>query len=318
MKPQKIKTSTDKSALPDWPPEEGFYFSSAASLLSIDGKQFVFCNGDNTLLFRFANRNAAGWTYFVCDSAEHNAYTLDAAWFAKQYEAKQFGRVIAVPVTAEMGCQWFERLYFRTDGTGFIWPGIGQTEFSWASLWEWPVDPLSESFELLSSLGRIVFDTFNAALRNPLIDPEALKDEPLEFINGSHEELETVTRWICHSGVGASDQRSGWSVTYSSPGVTRNKVGGLLEWTFQKSASLQELFNLAYEYNTFTGYHWEYNDNRGGHQNSYDPEPFWIDFEFRQPSHDEQKAAKSELRRWLGGKMMAEEIQHLLGRADTL
>lgn len=110
MKPQKIKIETARNAMPDWPPEEGFYSSSAACLLSIDGKQFVLCNGSNTLLFRFANRNAAGWTYFVYDSAEHNAYSLDAAWFAKQYEAKQFGRVIAVPVTAEPDCQWFERL----------------------------------------------------------------------------------------------------------------------------------------------------------------------------------------------------------------
>jgi hypothetical protein len=226
--------------------------------------------------------------------------------------------VIAVPITAEPDCRWFEMLYFRTDGTGFIWPGTEQTEFSWASLWEWPVDPLSESFELMSSLGRIVFDNFNATLKNPLIDPSALEDQPLEFINGSHEELETITRWICHSVVGVIDQRSGWSVTYSSPDVTRNRVGGLLQWTFTKSVGLQELFNLAYEYNTFTGYHWEYNDNKVGHQNSYDPEPIWITFEFREPSHDEQRAAKLELRRWLSGKMTREEIQDLLGDDNAL
>ena len=318
MKPQKIKFETARTLSLNWPPEAGSHYSSAASLVSLDGKQFVLCNGDNTLLFRFANWNVAGWTYFVYNSNEKNAYTLDVDWFLKRYEAKQFGRVVAVPVTAEPGCQWFEKLYFRTDGTGFVWPGSEQKEFSWASLWEEPVDILSESLEMLSFLGRMVFDEFNAALKNPLIDPSALRDEPLEFINGSQQELETVTRWICHSGVGVSDERSGWSVVYSSPGVTRTNEGGLLEWTFQKSASLRELFNLAYEYNTFTGYHWEYNDNRSGHRASYDPEPFWIDFKFRQPSHDEQREAKRELRRWLGGKMTAAEIQFLLGGDDAL
>ena len=319
MKPQKIKSDTTQSALPDWPPEAGFrsFPLDIACLTFIHGKQLGLYNGDNAILFRYVNRNSVGWTYFMYDSAERNAYRLEAAWFTKQYEAKQFGRVIAVPVTAEPDCDQFELLYFRTDGTGFIWPGMEQTEFSWASLWEWPVDPLWESFELMSSLGRIVFDNFNATLKNPLIDPSALEDEPLEFINGSQEELETITRWICHSGAGASERRSGWSVTYSAPGVTRNKGGGLLEWAFSKSASLQELFNLAYEYNPFTGYHWEYNDEKVGHQYSYDPQPLRISFEFRQPSHDEQRAAKQELRRWLGGKMTATEIQHLLGRADT-
>ncbi len=318
MKPQKIKIETARNAMPDWPPEEGFYSSSAACLLSIDGKQFALCNGDNTLLFRFANRNAAGWNYFVCDSAEHNAYTLDAAWFVKQYEAKQFGRVIAVPVTDELDCQWFELLYFRTDGTGFIWPGIEQTEFSWASLWEWPVDPLSESFELMSYLGRIVFDNFNATLKNPLIDPDLLKDEPLEFINGSREELETVTRWICHSGVGASDQCSGWDVTYSTPNLILDEKGGPSKWSFSDNSSLQELFNLAYEYNTFTGYHWENNDEKLGHQDSYDPRPIWISFSFQVAAHKEQQTARAELRQWLNGKMTQEEIEHLLGRDETL
>ncbi len=317
MSEQKIRVSQDKNALPAWPPEEGFYFSNAASLLCIDGKQFVLCNGNNTLLFRFIDRNVAGWTYFVYDSADHNAYTLDAAWFAKQYQAKQFGRVIAVPVTAEPDCERFERLYFRTDGTGFIWPGKGQTEFSWAELWEWPLNVLNESTELMSYLGRIVFDKFNATLKNPIIDPRALKDEPLEFINGSREELETITRWICHSGVGRPDGPSDWNIDYSAPDILLGRDGGISQWQFNKSPSLQELFILAYEYNSFTGFHWEYNDNRSGHRDSYDPEPVNIEFSFPLATHDEQRAAKLELRRWLGGKITQEEIQHLLGHADT-
>ncbi len=320
MKPQEIKSNTDQSAGREWQPEAGFrsFPLDAACLTFIHGKQIGLYNGDNTILFRYVNRNSVGWTYFMYDSAERNAYRLEAAWFTEQYEAKQFGRVIAVPVTPEPDCDQFELLYFRTDGTGFIWPGAEQREFSWASLWEWPVDPLSESFEVMSSLGRVAFDNFNATLKNPLIDPKALKDEPLEFINGSEQELETVTRWICHSGVGVSDQRSGWNVIYSAPDTKDNTAGGLSEWAFIKSASLQELFNLAYEYNTFTGYHWEYNDNRPGHQDSYDSKPLWITFEFRQPSHDEQREARRELRRWLGGKMTAKEIQSLLGGDDAL
>ena len=317
MSKQKTRVSQNKNALPAWLAEAGSEYCSTACVVSFQDKQFMVCNGDNALLFRHTTRNLAGWTYFVYDSVQHNAYSLDADWFAEQYQAKQFGRVVAVPVIAESNCKWIEKLYFRPDGTGFVWPGAEQVEFSWVTLWDWPVDVVDESVQLLFDLGRIVFDSVNATLENPLIDPETLQDEPLEFISGSPEELERVTRWICHSNIGKPKRRSGWDVIYSAPNRLRGREGGLLEWTFRESAPLREIFNLAYEYNAFTGYHWEYNDEKVGHKASYDPQPLWLSFEFHKASRDEEQAARKELRRWLGGKMTAAEIQFLLGNDDT-
>ena len=295
--------------------------SPAASLVEIDGKRLLLRNGTTGLWFRYIESNQPEWTYFVYESADQNAHTFDKTWLEKQYRAKQYGRIVPVSIAPDPECREFEELYFRTDGTGFVWPHLyTKTDFSWEAYWEWQIDPLHESFEVLSHIGRLVFDAVNAKQADPRIDPASLEDQPLEFINGSQEELEKVTRWICHSGAGRPDRtrsrKSEWDVTYSAPCVGRDYAGGILRWSFSHSPKLQDLFNLAYNYNSFVGYHWEYNDETVGYKNSYDPEPYWISFTFPLASPDEQSTARAELRRWLDGKATPEEIQHFLGTAE--
>ena len=317
MKDKRIWRSFDKNTMPTWPEkyDKGPFLMTAASLIAIDGTQLALLNGNNTLLFRHMSVNSAEWTYFLYDSADQNAYTFDETWFEKKYRSKQYGRVIPIPVTPAPDCKEFELLYFRSDGTGCVYPGPYQDDFSWGGLWEWPIDPIIESFELMSYIGRLVFDDWNSKRENPRIDRNALEDEPLEFINGSQEELERVTRWICHSGIGKPESKGSWEITYYAPHTERDRTGGVWEWSFRESPKLRELFNLAYEYNSFTGYHWEYTDESTRFRDGFTPEPLQINFSFPYAVRGVQTEASLELMRWLDGKVTAEEIQKLFGSA---
>jgi len=319
MKIKEVWHTFDKRSVQFW--MDGYdteqFGGHAACLVEIDGKPLLMRNGDHALWFRFAYLNKTEFTYFFFDSADQNAFKFDEAWLENQYRTKQFGRVVPVPVTSAPDCQDFELLYFRSDGTGYIWPGPSQEEFSWISIWKESLDPINETFEMMSFLSRLIFDDLNAKLVNPRIDRAALKDQPFEFINGSQEELKRVTGLICYSGIGKPDSKPQWEITYYAPHIERNRAGGVSEWSFHKSPKLRELFNLAYEYNAFTGYHWEHNDDAYGYKNSYNPEPIEIYFTFPLATKEEQNEAKLELMRWLDGKLQPEEIQELFGSADA-
>ena len=167
----------------------------------------------------------------------------------------------------------------------------------------------------------------------PLIDDENLyyaalarKTKATEFICGSQSELERLTKlatYILPELYPLFEYCPSFQVIYKSEseyhkgGVkevcAEDKNGDLVLYSKDEddedilSQQSQQLLDLIFEYNYFTGIEWEYNDGAYGY-GGHDPYPCTIEVEVYAPSQHERIEAALELQSWLEGKLPEAEI----------
>lgn len=140
----------------------------------------------------------------------------------------------------------------------------------------------------------------------------------LEFVCGSESELKRLTRLAAvtlpelrplfeqYYGIGVSYNSEN---DYHSGGVAEIDTGHWNDHEVNLSKQAQQLFDLIFEYNFFTGLHWEYNDGPGGSYTSYEPLPYTIEVDVPAPTQHERLEAALELQSWLEGKLPDDEIR---------
>lgn len=158
----------------------------------------------------------------------------------------------------------------------------------------------------------------------PYIEDKELHDsfrtsdaiQPIEFLCGSESELKRLTQLAAFTLPEFRplfEQYSGFKLIYESENDYH--YGGIAQidtddWIDEYEAILsrqaQQLFDLIFKCNFFTGLQWEYSDGRG--YTGYDPRPYTIEVEVHAPSQHERLEAALELHSWLEGKLSQEEI----------
>ncbi len=136
----------------------------------------------------------------------------------------------------------------------------------------------------------------------------------IEFVHGSELELERLTKLAALALPEMQplfEDYSSLIVTYSSYDRHRS-IGeivtgeGWSEVTVPKSA--QQLFNLIFEYNFFTGFTWEEDDSGPAYATHF-RQPYIIIVKVQAPSQHERIEAALELQSWLKGKLPDDEIR---------
>lgn len=168
-----------------------------------------------------------------------------------------------------------------------------------------------------------VFDEVIDELDDPYFSPDGTDDKELSFTSGSQEELEHITQVICATEISLFSQPIKWgenlTIRYEAAGDFSD--GGFdSEYSYLPegvplSERIVTLLGLAYEYNSFTGHSWVYNDGAYDRQSGYDKSPITIEVEVPKPSAHEIMAAPAQLEEWLQDKVPANELQSLLGSA---
>lgn len=166
-----------------------------------------------------------------------------------------------------------------------------------------------------------IFDQAIDELDDPYFSPDGTDDKELSFTSGSQEELEQITRVICATEPSLFSQPVKWgenlTIRYEAAGDYSD--GGFdAEYSYLPegvplSQRITTLIELAYEYNSFTGHSWEYNDGAYDRQSGYDKSAITIEVEVPKPSAHEIMAAAAQLEEWLQGKVPTSELQSLLG-----
>lgn len=138
----------------------------------------------------------------------------------------------------------------------------------------------------------------------------------LEFVCGSELELKRLTKIAATTLLklrNMFEQSSELRVIYKAE--TKYHSGGVARietdvWDDEivLDRQVQQIFDLIFEYNFFTGLHWEYNDDGYGYT-SYDPCPYTVEVEVQAPSYYERLEAEMELRSWLEGKLPEDETE---------
>ena len=156
-----------------------------------------------------------------------------------------------------------------------------------------------------------LIDTFKEDQDDPYIDSDQLESEPLNFLNGSEEELGRLVTLICHAAIpmhhwdalrdfsiiiesGIEDEDSP-TVSYDSMGWEGwDTVRGLLP---HKINYLEQALDAALDQNQPYGYSWEYNDGAYHRQSGYDRSAYNLRFPMVAPSAHEQICAKIEIKK---------------------
>lgn len=163
-----------------------------------------------------------------------------------------------------------------------------------------------------------LFDTYT---QEPEFLPEA-HSIPIEFINGSFDSLIRISSIVLFTELGLFDIHTSYPVTFISN--TDTCIGGFdfesFRWSHldsyeinRCSPRLLKLMDLVFDYNTFTGLAWEYNDGSYTHKSGYDPIGQAITFDVHKPSAHEVQEAFIALESWLQDKVPFNEISSLLG-----
>ena len=234
--------------------------------------------------------------------------TLLVEWLYMR-AAQQYGRRIIYRPPGEW--EGFG-LAFRPDGAGFAENDRNPATFVWRD------DPISyndlramSDDELQSIAARVFPEQVAAKLSDPYIVDMSQFAERLEFRSGSREELERVTRWICHANIGIFAGGADITVTYT--GDTDTTPGGLVTRYLTLSARAAALFNLAFEYNRFTGAYWDYEDRGRRRLSDFRKRTGRVMVTVQPPTAHERAEAILELMDWLTGKVPPDEARRLLG-----
>lgn len=143
------------------------------------------------------------------------------------------------------------------------------------------------------------------------------ESEPLAFIKGSQEELERLTKLAATALSELQplfDRSQTLQVYYTSldrlSGIRSNDINGKFYYyqTDCLSEQLKRVFNLIFEYNSFTGFSQKPSYGGLGY-NGYEDIPLEIGVEIRAPSAPERQQALLGLRGWLEGKISTAEIE---------
>ena len=158
------------------------------------------------------------------------------------------------------------------------------------------------------------------------------KTKHIEFTCGSQSELERLTKIAAFTSSELFPLFEDWhyiSITYESAndyykGGIRSVGAKLLLYRKDEnkenvlSQQSQQLFDLIFKYNSFTGIDWDYLEEQYGYLNyfpdgygGYYPSPHTINIKVHSPLQHEKIEAALELQTWLGGKLPEAEIQAL-------
>lgn len=178
-------------------------------------------------------------------------------------------------------------------------------------------DVLEKSYDFFIERAAIVFSQElpligNDDIFHSFIDIEEVQ---IEFIRGSELELKRLTKLAVTTlpELQLVFNHFSWLiVSYSSYDSARH-IGDIFvdetwsQLTVPKSA--QQLFNIIFEYNFFTGFSWEEYDSGLPAYACYFRRPLRIIVEVQAPSQHERIEAALELQSWLEGKLPDDEIR---------
>lgn len=292
------------------------------------------CNG---LLFaRDAARNEENWT-FVADDSIPDSFVDEADLIEKLWKDFVDAARIARYALYEHDT-FYERpfpLFFRADGSGWCREAWNRDDLPFqhsVSAHEWMEAPAP----VLATYGPQIYDDhLNEQLENLQFDVPA---RDLDWLCGSADELSQVTKWICalESGLWEAANRQEIEVYYQAEseffraGVETVRCARRFSASFhfdehtgqrqfarygksdlRLTRRFLTLSDLAVDYNTPTGYYWEYHDQGAGRTAN---SPYSHDFELKieAPSAHEQIEAPIRLREWLRGKVPESQIESLL------
>lgn len=210
-------------------------------------------------------------------------------------------------------------LFFQQNGHGWLrepWDESGlpftykPTLVSDTPLFEWGPESFPGSFKVFADNKQLW-----GQIETREMPEEAIAGRPLEWICGSQEELEQVTRWI------ASTDPAQWSDDTPKTFVFRceNDEGQAELSTIIQSGQWhapserqKALTDLALDFNTPVGISWEFCDGSSGRppiRGSWATEGPEICFSFDPPSRHEQLEARHQLRDWFRDKVPSDEIE---------
>ena len=326
-----------------WPHHE-----SAEHVYEFDGQRYYLKYLDKHLLYRTVERNSVEHTLYITkplhgvtldepgikDGKKWSFAEFHENFFTQQVQAGHSGRLALYACPAARDC--VAALFFASDGTGkfldyrtdsyyrshevqqtlpFSWEGVKYGVPTHADIlaceWE-TLLPLCEEIFLRQILPR---------MNDPYVKYEDTPDEPLGFTNGSREELEHITRCICHADAKLFEEMEEDSpvvVTYTAP--TSRRRGGLDEEQFnskypQQGAVARKLCQLAFTNNAFKGKAWQRgkDDDTRSRRSKYHLRPATVVVEVAPPSAHERAESLLTLYEWLEGKVSDADRRQLLG-----
>ncbi len=218
-------------------------------------------------------------------------------------------RIVWLPITPTSDWPMKVAIYFRPDGTGSF-DRFEEVEFSLSDEERESVDPFTSDDDVLLGIARRIFDEINPTLPLPYFDTNQLVDRPVEFVCGSQSDLEHITRSIFQSGIVKPYKAPQYEVTFYSYSTNEWYKDGIGP-QYSKQKDVCALLKLVFEYNSFTGYYWEYNDGPFAAASSYSEQPQKISIVVPAPKPLEQQAARDNLISWLQGKLPQEDIRRI-------
>ena len=189
-------TGYDGNAAISHPDNDGY----AASVININDGRFLLRHAFGTTLFRKADANGDDWTFFGYKRAP-TAVHLQSRWLEDTLAKSQFGRFLRwAPSRRYQGSESQTCfLLLKNGGKGVAFLNGRQFRAPWKQTRSYG-DICTIPPEVADELATLVFSAaVNKHLEDPFVTTDSLKEEPLEFICGSREGLETITRWVCHT-----------------------------------------------------------------------------------------------------------------------
>ena len=244
-----------------------------------------------------------------------------AQWLELALESGQLHRFVALE-DAHPTLEGTFLFFFAPNGRGFVrepWDK-GGPEFKWNdapvatdAFLKWPREEFLEVVARLMDYKKS--KNVMLALVSRDIEDEQRSEAPLEWMCGSQNELEILTRAMFQA-------QFDWNQTTSVTarfGSESEYGRAALSWVRRDnlypaevpSPRLQTLSDLFLDFNTPVGHTWEFQDAMGGRA-SWDPEGHSILIEVSAPTSHERLEARLFLREWLQDKMAPEEIEALL------
>ena len=322
-------------------------YNSAEAVYEFDGKRHYLRRLDEHILYRVADPSGVEQTFYITEpppavgldhtvaggEAERTFAADYEAWFTGQTQAGHSGRLALYACPHARDC--VAALYFAPDGTGrfldyylresspkqiglrqvvdFVWEGSKHGIGDYA-------DILTTNWETLLPLCEEVFTRqIWPRMADPYVSYADLPDEPVRFVCGSQEELEHITRCICHIDEGwFAEVKANNPVIVQYKARTAHQPGGLDEMHYnhhypQRRVGSNHLCQLAFTYNTFYGGIREY-DARNGllRDGCYQLKPISASVQIAPPSSHEQAESLLALYEWLEGKVSDADRRRLL------
>ena len=213
-------------------------------------------------------------------------------------------------------------VFFQRDGRGWLREPWDESGLSF----EWKPDA-SESRPLLEWEPMLFPSAWNIRVANRELGEsfeyrempkETIAPRRLEWLCGSRDELERVTRWIVYTEPDSQTTEFPLLCLFDCENEhhpAHLSVCGGIRKPSPISPRMRALTNLALDFNTPTGLTWEFCDGSSGSppiRRSWDPYGPDLEIQIEVPSFHEQLEARLELREWLRGKVSAEQIENWL------